>query len=400
MQTYSQMNSGLKRAIQKEVTSYKADLKRLCKDLFDNPEVAWQEHRSSRLVADFLRRNGFLIDIGICGLSTAFRASYGVGTPVIAFLAEYDALPEVGHACGHNIIASAAAGAAVAARLAIDTYGGCVVVLGCPAEEQLGGKVIMANQEAFEKVDAAMIVHPCSGGGNWAGILSTSSLSLDIEYWGKKSHAASDPWSGINALEALIQAFNNINSLRAHIIDKARINGIIHKGGTVPNIIPDYASGGFILRAPTDEYLGILQGRTIKCFEGAALSTGARLEWRAGLKCASMRNNSSLVGLWKTNMNMLGISVGGIVEKSISTDVGNVSHVVPCMQTFLSISDKNLAFHTPEFTDAAGSDTGCEAVFSGAKGLAMTATDLLASSELMDQIKAEFLLPDREKSSS
>jgi len=201
----------LKKEIQAEVEAHRQELIDLSLKIHANPEVGWQEEKSSGWLADYLEKNGFKVERGICDLPTAFRARYGQGKPVIAIMAEYDALPGVGHGCGHNIIGTIAVGAGTAAKLAAEQAGGTILVFGTPTEECLGGKVVMAEKGAFDGIDAAMIVHP-RGKYNAVGVQFLAMISLDVEFWGKSAHASSAPWDGINALEAMIQSFNGINS--------------------------------------------------------------------------------------------------------------------------------------------------------------------------------------------
>ncbi|MFQ5996809.1 MAG: amidohydrolase, partial [Dehalococcoidales bacterium] len=215
----------LKTLVVSEIDNRRQQLNELSLKIHANPEVAFQEVKSANWLIEYLREKGFSIKQGICGLATAFRASYGQGKPAIAILAEYDALPKLGHACGHNLIATSAVGAGVAAKLAIDRFGGTILVIGTPGEEMYGGKVIMANKGAFDDVDMVMMVHPA--GLNTAATRFLACQALEVEFFGKAAHAAARPEVGINALEAMLQSFAAINSLRQHIKDSARIHGII-----------------------------------------------------------------------------------------------------------------------------------------------------------------------------
>jgi amidohydrolase len=237
--------------------------------------LGFQEKKASAWLTAFLADNGFKVELGSYGLETAFRATYGEGKPVIALLAEYDALPEMGHACGHNLIGTASVGGAVGAQKAVDEYGGQIVVLGTPAEELYGGKVTMAQRGAFADLDAAMMVHP--GGHDSVVTEALACQGLNIEFFGKASHAAGRPESGINALAAMILSFNAIDALRQHIKSKARIHGIITDGGQAANVVPAHSAGNFLVRAPDETYLAELKEKVLNCFKGAAQATGARL---------------------------------------------------------------------------------------------------------------------------
>ena len=378
----------VKTKIQKEIDNYSQSLIDLSHKIHENPELGWQEVKASGWLIDFLKENGFRVEQGIDDLPTAFRADYGNGKPVIAFMAEYDALPTIGHGCGHNIIAAAAIGAAMGAKILAENEA-TFVVLGCPAEELLGGKVVMVEKGAFDEIDAAMQIHAVTKDENWAGFASSACIPLDVEFFGEEAHAAADPWNGISALEAIIQSFNNINSLRLHLKDRSRISGIVTKGGEVVNIIPGHAACKFQMRSPEDDYLDELKQKVLNCIEGAAMATGCRLEYRWGMRCNAMRNNMTMLDLWKDNMAALGREVTGIQENSGSTDTANVSVTIPCIHGFVSISKETLPFHSKAFSDAAGSQLAEKAVIDGAKAMAMTAADLVASPDALSKAKKE-----------
>jgi len=378
-----------KKKIQKEIDNCSQRLIDLSHKIHKNPELGWQEVKASGWLTDFLKENGFKVEQGIADLPTAFRAEHGNGKPEIAFMAEYDALPTIGHGCGHNIIATAAIGAAIGAKILADENGATIVVLGCPAEELLGGKVPMVEKGIFSEIDVAIQIHPVCKDENWAGFTSTACTTLDIEFFGQEAHAAACPWDGISALEAIIQAFNNINSLRLHLKDRGRISGIITDGGEVVNIIPAHAACKFQMRSPEDDYLDELKKKVLNCVEGAALATGCRLEHRWGMRCNAMRNDMILLDLWKDNMASLGREVTKIQENSGSTDTGNVSVTVPCIHAFVSISKETLPFHSKAFCDAAGSQLAEKAVIDGAKAMAMTAADLVTNPDVLSRAKRE-----------
>ena len=380
----------IKAAVIAEVDSRREELAAISKEIHDNPETGMHEVKASALLTRFLEKNGFQVERGICQLPTAFRASYGTGKPAIAILAEYDALPEIGHACGHNIIATSAVGAAVAAKAAVDSLGGTVLVVGTPAEELYGGKIIMAERGAFEGLDAAMMVHPgtCDCAITWA----LGCLTLYVKFFGKAAHAAAHPEEGINALDAMLLAFNSINALRQHIKSTARIHGIITHGGEAANVIPAYTEGEFLIRDEDDAYLDQLKERVVDCFKGAALATGARLEYRWGdTRFATMWSNTTLAGIYRDNMESLGRTV--LLEEPKnnlgSTDTGNVSHIVPTIHPYVALNVEDGA-HTIQFAEAAVSETGTKAVIDSAKAMAMTITDLLASKNLLNKVKEEF----------
>jgi len=380
----------LKRQIQEEVEARRQELISLSLKIHSNPEVGWQEEKASGWLANYLEKSGFEVERGICDLSTAFKARYGQGRPVIAIMAEYDALPGVGHGCGHNIIGTSAAGAGIAAKIAAEQIGGTILVIGTPAEERLGGKAVMAEKGAFDGIDVAMMVHP-RGQNSPVGVRHLAAISLEVEFWGKAAHAAAAPWDGINALEAMIQSFAGINSLRQHIKDRTRIHGVITDGGQAANIVPEHSAGNFMVRAVDDASLDELCEKVLNCFKGAAMSTGARLDYRWGSKCSAMRHNPVLIRLWSDNMKTLGRKVDQIVDSAASTDMGSVSAIVPSMHPFIAVSSEPLPLHSVEFAAVAASDAGHEALISGAKALAMTAADVISQPETLAQIKKEFL---------
>ncbi|MDD5702216.1 MAG: M20 family metallopeptidase [Dehalococcoidales bacterium] len=382
----------LKSRIIAEVDAKRNEICDLSRKIHDNPELGFHEYKASEWLTQYLEKNGFRVERGILGLETAFRAGYGQGPPVIALLAEYDALPDLGHACGHNIIAASSTGAGIAARLAVDEYGGTVLVIGTPAEELYGGKVTMAQKRAFDGLDAAMMVHP--GGHNSVVTEALACQGLNVEFFGKASHAAGRPESGINALEALIQSYNAINSLRQHIRSKARIHGIITDGGQAPNVVPAHSAASFLVRADTEAYLEELKQKVLNCFIGAATATGARLEYKWDDLCyAPMLNNIALGRLFMDNMQQIGRKMKMVdPDKSFgSTDFGNVSQLVPGIHATIAITNRRgVVTHSPQFAEAAISEKGLQAVIDAAKALAMTAADLLAGPEILVKIQREF----------
>jgi len=381
----------LKAAIAGEIDARSPQLGELSRKIHDNPETAMKERRASAWLAEYLKENGFAVETGIYKLPTAFRGRYGQGKPVIAFLAEYDALPKLGHACGHNLIATSAVAAGVGAKRAVDELGGSIIVYGTPGEEADAGKAIMAHRGAFKDLDAAMITHP--GGGHQVVMNALACQTLDVEFFGRAAHAAADPEAGINALEAMILSFNAIDALRQHIKEKARIHGIITDGGEAPNIVPAHTAATFLVRAEDDEYLDILKEKVLNCFAGAAAATGAELKYKwADVRYAAMRNNMTLARLFRKNMQSLGrpIPLGDTSKWSGSTDVGNVSRLVPTIQPMVGIASKDVLIHTPQFAAAAATKEALRSLLDAAKAMAMTAADLLADPKTIAGARAEF----------
>lgn len=380
----------LKLKIKDNVELQREQLIQLSLNIHNNPELAFKEEKASAWLTGYLQEHGFRIVRGITGLATAFQASYGQGRPAIAVLAEYDALPKLGHACGHNIIGVSAVAAAVASKCVIDQLGGSVVVVGTPAEEGLGGKIEMVRAGAFNDLDVAMMIHP--NGLNMATIEALACSTLDVEFFGRPAHAASQPHKGINALEAMVLAFTSIDSLRQHIRRDARIHGIITDGGEAPNIVPAHSAAEFLVRASDNEYLAELRDKVLNCFRGASVASGARLEYRWRDKTyAPMKNNVTMAQLFSRNLESLGRQVVPFDSSSGfgSTDMGNVSQVVPSMHPTIAIASPEVPAHTPEFAAAAASEAGHEGLIDAAKAMAMTVADILQPGKL-DRIRQEF----------
>jgi amidohydrolase len=381
---------GLKLKAKDSVESQRQQLIQLSLNIHDNPELGFKEQKASAWLVGYLEDNGFHVERGITGLPTAFRATYGQGSPRVGLIAEYDALPEMGHGCGHNIIGAAAVAAGVASKHIIDQLGGGVVVLGTPGEEGFGGKIDMVKAGAFKGIDVAMIVHPDTR--NMPTEDALAACTLEVDFFGRPAHAAAQPHKGINALDAMILAFTSINSLRQHIRGDARIHGIITDGGEAPNIVPAHSAAVFLVRALDDDYLAELKDKVLKCFTGASVATGARLEYRwRDRTYAPMKNNMTLAGLFKQNLESLGRDVEAFDPRFGlgSTDMGNVSQVVPSIHGMIAIAPPGVLLHTPEFAAAAASEAGHQGLLDAAKGMAMTVADILQPGTI-DKIRQEF----------
>jgi len=380
----------LKLKVKDSVESQRQQLIQLSLNIHDNPELGFKEEKASAWLASYLEDSGFHVERGIAGLATAFRATYGQGSPTIALLAEYDALPKIGHGCGHNIIAASAVGAAVASKSIIDQLGGSIVVMGTPGEEVFGGKIDMVRAGTFKEIDVAMLVHPEVRNMPTEEALACS--SLEVEFFGRPAHAAGQPHRGINALDAMILAFTSINSLRQHIRGDARIHGIITDGGEAPNIVPAHSAAVFLVRALDDDYLAELKDKVLNCFTGASVASGARLEYRwRDRTYAPMKSNMTLAELFKQNLESLGRQVETCDPHFGlgSTDMGNVSQVVPSIHPTIAIAPREVVIHTPEFAAAAASEAGHEGLMDAAKAMAMTVADIIQPG-MLDRIKQEF----------
>jgi amidohydrolase len=367
------------------IDAAKNDLLTLSHDIHEYREVAFEEVQSSTRLRNILSDHGFRIK-DVEGLPTAFIAEIGSGSPVIAVMAEYDALPKMGHACGHNIIASAAVGAGLGISSFIGESGGTVRVIGTPAEEGGGGKVIMVEKGVFDDVDVAMIVHPA--GEYMADDCSLAIRSMDVEFTGKAAHAASGPQFGINALSAAVEFIVSINAFREHMTNDGRIHAIITNGGTAVNIIPEQTEVRVAVRATKGAYLDELIEQVERRAQGVSLATGCKYSIsKVGLGCREIHVNPELSRLFEDNFKSLGVTVVPRGDSMGSTDVGNVSHVVPTIQAYVGVGVE--ALHTPEFREASISPRGDEAVINGAKVMALTAADILSDDSVLAKIRGE-----------
>lgn len=377
-----------------EVDRLAAELVATSHFLHQHPELAYEERESARRLTSLLKVHGFEVIDGAGGLPTAFLARAGVERPsaTVAFLAEYDALPSLGHACGHNLIAASSIGAALALQPLLPALGGQVVVVGCPAEENGGGKIALVKAGLFAGIDAALLVHPSNRTELFKCALAMRALG--VEFFGKSSHAAAAPHLGINALDAVLLSFTNLNALRQQLREDARIHGVITDGGRAPNIIPDYAAARFYIRALDLHDLHDLHRRVVACFEAAAQATGARVAiHEEGEEYHPMRCNRALGSLFRANLEALGERVEQTPEDQElgSTDVGNVSQVVPTIQPTIALTERpEVVCHTTAFAEAAGGPAGDRALILAAKTLALTALDLFADPAARGAVRAEF----------
>ncbi|MGL5088090.1 MAG: M20 family metallopeptidase [Cetobacterium sp.] len=375
----------------------------LSQSIHKNPEIGNEEYFAAELLTNYLELKGFSIERDIAGHKTGFIArkqSIHGESPKIAFLAEYDALPNLGHACGHNIIGSISVAGAVALGEALNTLPGEIVVYGCPSEE--GGvngsaKGSFVRENLFLGIDVAMIIHP--GSQNSITNKSLAVNPLDFEFFGKSSHAAGSPENGKNALDALLHFFTGIASLRQHVKSDVKIHGIITHGGDAPNIIPDYTKARFYIRAATKLSCDDVTNRILSVAEGAAIMTGCKT------KATSFQNRvDNLVRtdyfdeLYVKTMAKLGVEVSTVLKNSIgSTDVGNVSHIIPTIHPNIKICDSNISGHTHEFEKAAGSIEGDNAVILGGKALALLGLELIQNPAELKKVKESFEKSIREK---
>ena len=380
----------LKNEIVTFVERRKGDFCAIADDLFRHPETGLNEVRSSALLTGVLEREGFRVTRGEAGLRTAFRAVCGEGDPVIALIAEMDALPVMGHACGHNVIAAAAVGAAAALRKFLPPDAARIVVLGTPAEEIGVGKVEMIRHGLFDDVSFALMVHPSSRRYVIKEYLGLAKVRFT--FFGKPAHAAAYPEEGINALDAVLQTFNAINALRQQLRQDVRVHGIVTEGGIAPNIIPERAGAYFYVRADDLVELERVKGRVIACAEGAATATGCRLQVEDDPRVlAPLKVNRAFSALYSAQLAYLGLqeSDAPADKNRGSSDIGNVSQIVPTIHPHVPIGD-GIQIHSEEFARATVSEQGRAAVAEGAAALALTAVELVLRPEMREKIRAEF----------
>ena len=389
----------------KAIDSAREELVGIARDIHAHRELNYQEHHAAKLLSDTLDQHGFIVERGVGGVETAFRATLSGGAgegPTVAILAEYDALPEIGHGCGHNLIAMAALGAGLGAKANLAVLPGRVVVIGTPAEEGGGGKIRLLDAGVFDDVDVCLSSHPSSNSTIIPEeIASDESWSLAMVgyryiYHGKAAHAAAAPEAGINALNAVIHLFNGIDALRQHLRDDVRIHGIITDGGLAPNVVPELAAANFMLRSRDGQYLsGVVVDKVRQAAEGAALMTGARLEVEPfypfyqnvlpnAVLARAFRANAATVGL------KLDAPIAGRRGSGASTDFGNVSQTRPSFELRYAVSETPVASHSREMCETAITETAFSNAISVAKILTLTACDFLSDPSLLLDAQADF----------
>jgi amidohydrolase len=385
------VTSDLKARVVESVDARAGALDELALRIHERPELAFEERFASTALADHLAREGATVTRGAGGLETAFAAEIGSGAPVVAILGEYDALPGLGHACGHNLMGTAASLAFLALRDVVPELRGRVRVVGCPAEERGNGKVKLIRAGVFSDVDAALMYHP--GDRDEIDPLMLAMVTLDVEFTGKAAHAAAEPDQGRNALDAVMLAWTAISALRLTIRSDSRIHGIITDGGRAANIIPDRSAATFMVRSPDNAYLNDLRRRVLACFEGAAAATGCELRAKWSDVCELVSTNRPLAEAFAENAKALGrqMKPRRPGDTHGSTDMGNVTSIVPGIHPFLSITDGPVAGHSTEFAAAAHTPQALETMHVAAKALAMTAIDVLSDDKLRARAKEAFV---------
>ncbi len=398
-------NSALTETATKAIDAAREELFGIALDIHAHPELNYQEFHAAKLLSDTLEAHDFAVERGIGGVETAFRATLEGGAgdgPTVAVLAEYDALPEIGHGCGHNLIAMAGLGAGLGVQANIKNLPGRLVVIGTPAEEGGGGKIKLLDAGVFDGVDICLSSHPSSNrtvipqdiplDESW----SLAMVGFRYIYHGKAAHAAAAPEEGINALNSLIHLFTGIDALRQHLREDTRIHGIITDGGLAPNVVPEFAAANFMLRCRDRNYLSdVIVGKVLKIAEGAALISGATLEVEPyypfyenvlpnGVLAENLRANAEAVGM------RIDAPTGGRRGSGASTDFGNVSQVLPSLELRYAVSETPVPSHSRQMTETAITETALSSALNVAKVLSLTAGDFLRDPARLKEAQAEF----------
>ena len=372
---------------------YRNELKDLNEYLYNNPELGLQEYKACTAHTDILKKYGFEVEKGFANLETAYKACFKKGNgPRIAILAEYDALPKIGHGCGHNVygVTSIASGILIKELIQKLDLQGEILVIGTPAEETNGAKVDMAKLGIFNDIDVAIAVHPCGEAHIRSG-KSHAMEALQFTFKGKTAHAAAAPHEGINALDGVLNLFNSINALRQQTLSSARIHGIISNGGEAANIIPDLAIANFYVRAETLEYLKGLVERVKNCAKGAALASGTELEIiNYETSFANLVTNKKLMELYEKNLRTLGVTDIRDKEGLGSTDMGDVSQCCPTIHPYFPLTTKHLVGHTIEFATATIQEEAYKGMKEACLAMALSCLDIFEKTEILKEIKEEF----------
>jgi amidohydrolase len=384
----------LKKDVASAVDAMAAELLALSHAIHDEPELALEEVKAAARLTGAVEANDLPVQREAFGLKTAYVSEFGNSNgPTVAILSEYDALPGIGHACGHNIIATSGLGAALALAKLGAKLPGRVRYLGTPAEERFGGKELIALAGGFAGLDAAMMMHPSNLDLVTMPCIAIS--EVEVTYHGRAAHAAAMPYRGLNALDAVVTAYQTIAQLRQHIKQSERIHGIITDGGLAANIVPEKAGCRFYVRAADIHELAKLKARVQACFEAGALATGCRLELKWGnTDYLDLKTSWPMAGAFERNAGVLGREFFPVKEIppgfAGSTDMGNVSHRVPSIHPMFAVAPAGVIIHNAEFAKWAASEKGDAAVLDGAKALAQTALDLMCDAPLRERVKADF----------
>ncbi len=365
----------------------------LSKNIHKTPELGFNEYFAAKCHVDLLKKYDFKVSENYLNCETAFRAEFSNGDgPTIAFMSEYDALPEIGHACGHNLIGMVSTGAAIelSSEMKKNSISGKIIVFGTPAEETSGFKVDLSASDALDNIDICMMAHPADD--NYPSGTSLALDAIEFEFEGKSAHAASAPEKGINALDGVINTFNNINALRQQTTPDTRIHGIICNGGIVPNIIPEYASARFYARSNHRRELSNLTSRIIQCAQAGALASGTKLRYNHfEASYDELLTNQTLSSLYCKSAVQYGLTFSPIPRESYgSLDMGNVSHKVPTIHPYFKIVESGIAAHTPEFERASGTENAHTTAFKVISTFVTLSCEYLRSPVLQKSISEEF----------
>lgn len=384
--------AAVKERLRAEVSARTESLVSASHRIHEHPELCYEERFAHDLLTDLIEAEGIDVERHAHGVETAFVARAGSKGPTVAVLCEYDALPGIGHACGHNIIATAGLGAGLAAATLAEELGARIVIMGTPAEEGGGGKLQLIDQGAFEGVDAALMVHPASHDLTRMDTIAVQEVSAT--YLGRAAHAAAAPHEGRNALDAAVLGYLNVAALRQHIRPNERIHGVFGEGGDKPNIVPARARTDWMVRSPSIRSLEPLKERVAACLEAGGAATGCDVEltWKP-FAYADMLDNRAMLACYTANAAAEGRNVLEPDEHLAvvgSTDMGNVSYVVPSIHPMIAAAPAGTAIHTADFATHARSPSGDQAAIDGASAMACTVADLWLADGLLDAVRAEF----------
>ena len=383
----------MKNKVMEFIDKITPELNALSLEIYNNPELGYEEFVACKLHTDILRKHGFTVEENFSGVETGFKAVYKGQKEglTVAYMSEYDALPGIGHGCGHNLLGTVSTGAGIVLKHIIDEIGGTVIVFGTPAEETSGAKVIYVENKEFDGVDIAMMAHPAS-----EYTKSGTSLALEpiqFEFFGKTAHAASAPEKGINALDGAIQTFNSVNALREHMRSDSRVHGVIMEGGRAANIVPEYAKVQYYVRSTTKTYNMELLEKVKNCARGAALATGTELKiTKFEFNYDNMVTNETLSNVFNKQIyDIAGITMSEPPKSTGSIDAGQVSQVCPTIHPYFDVTnDKTIAGHTRELADSTLKDYAKEQMKNTIAALVLTAADVIQDKKLYEEIKYEF----------
>lgn len=388
----------LKEKVLQVVNEVGPELDELSRAICEKPETAYEEYEACRLHTELLEKHGFQVERNLCGVETGFKAVYDTGKPGLTagIMAEYDALPGIGHGCGHNILGATGSGAGIALKNVLDEIGGKVIVYGTPAEENNGAKMKYAREGAYDELDIALMAHPYNTYSKCSHMLALA--PVQFEFHGKPAHASASPEEGRNALDAIVLAVSAINALRQQMRSDSRIHGIIIKAGSATNVIPDFAEAQFVVRSVTKSYNEELRERVRDCARGAALQTGTEVKFiEPDIYLDNMISNRTMEQVFCDKMQeTFGIEVGPPPAQSGSNDAGLLSKICPTIHPMFGIcEDVKYPAHTEGFRDATLTPYARQQMRNTAAALALTVIEVMQNSELFEQIKKEFETVER-----